>query len=361
RPVAPPQGFVPAAQPGTPQTVRGPHPLEVTAQAGPWMVLAATYTSPQNTPDALYMAEQVVDQLRRNTEFTSKFKCNAYIWNFSDQKRRQEEEEYNRMMQANPDRPYRRRITRMHEQCGVLVGGFRDSEKANEAMQAIKGLPAPVVKNRFGEEVSDEIVRPNQEATAPPTGLMGNFTPTDRMGSERLKREKISPFVRAFVIRNPALPRQQPDQTAKVDPFWKQLNAGRPYNLLKCRKHRTLVIQACEGAGVLPSAGTTPTKGNSFLDMLGMGGKSHQILDATAQQAETLAEFLRRYQFETYVLHTRGSSIVTVGNYDSPEDPQLREMQQTLSPLRFAPTGGAALGNPPRLFPQPRPDPLPRL
>src|SRR5262245_22346587 len=355
RPVAPPQGFVPAAQPGTSQTPRGPHPFEVTAQAGPWMVLAATYTSPQNTPDAVYMAEQVVRYLRDNN-------YKAYLWNFSDQKRRQEEEEFNRMMQANPDRPYRRRITRMQEQCGVLVGGYRDSETANKAMQAIKGLPAPKVKNRFGEEVSDEIVRPNQEASAPPTGLMGNFTPTDRMGSERLKREKISPFVRAFVIRNPALPRQQPDQTAKVDPFWKQLNAGRPYNLLKCRKDWTLVIKVYEGAGVLQSAGTTPTKGNSFLDMLGIGGKSHQILDATARQAESLAQFLREGpQLEAYVLHTRGSSIVPVGNYDSPDDQQLREMQQTISRLRFAPQGGAPLGNAHELFAQPLPMRIPRL
>jgi hypothetical protein len=180
------------------------------------------------------------------------------------------------------------------------------------------------------------------------------------MGSDRLKREKISPFVRAFVIRNPTLPHQQPDQK-KLDPFWKELNRGRPYNLLKCRKDWTLVIKVYEGGGVLQSAGTTPTKGNGFLDMLGIGGKSHQILDANALQAESLAEFLRRYQFDTYVLHTRGSSIVTVGGYDSPEDQQLREMQQTISRLRFAPIAGDPLGNAHELFAQPLPMRVPRL
>jgi len=283
----------------------------------------------------------------------------AYLWNFSDQKRRQEEEEFNRMMQANPDRPYRRRITRMHEQCGVLVGGYRDSETANKAMQDIKGLPAPKVKNRFGEEVSDEIVRPNQEATAPPTGFMGNFTPTDRMGSERLKREKISPFVRAFVIRNPALPHQQVDPTTKVDPSWKKLNAGRPYNLLRCRKNWTLVINVYEGAGTLQSAGQD--KGNSILGALGLGSKPQEILAASALQAESLAEFLRHYDFDAYVLHTRGSSIVTVGGFDSPDDEQLRKMQEHLSRLRFNVTGPAIEHNSLELFAQPMPMRVPRL
>jgi hypothetical protein len=131
RPLAAPQGFVPAPQPGTPQTARAPHPFEVTAKAGPWMVLAATYTSPYGTPDAVYMAEQVMRYLRAN-------KYNAYLWSFSDQKRHQEEEEYNRMMQANPDRPYRRRITQMHEQCGVLVGGYRSCGTATARRSATR-------------------------------------------------------------------------------------------------------------------------------------------------------------------------------------------------------------------------------
>src|SRR5262245_46239438 len=84
--VAPPQGFVPAEQtsvsPGQP-AMRPRHPFEVTAQAGPWMVLAATYTSPHSSPDAVLMAEQVVRYLRSKG-------YSAYLWNFSDQKRRQE-------------------------------------------------------------------------------------------------------------------------------------------------------------------------------------------------------------------------------------------------------------------------------
>src|SRR5205823_1680184 len=145
-------------------------------------------------------------------------------------------------------------------------------------------------------------------------------------------------FVRAFVIRNPALPRQQVDQTTKVDPFWKKLNAGRPYNLLRCRKDWTLVIKVYEGTGTLQSA-EGQVKGNSILGALGLGSKPQEILDAAAKQAELLAQILRHYGFDAYVLHTRGSSIVTVGGFDSPDDEQLRKMQQNLSRLRLSVKG----------------------
>jgi hypothetical protein len=351
RPMASPQGFVPAEQPGLAGPAPGtptPHPFEVTAQAGPWMVLAATYTSPRGSPDALYMAEQVVRYLRGKGYA-------AYLWSFSDQKRRQEEEEYNRMMQANPELPYRRRITRMQEQCGVLVGGFRDSEAANKELKKIKGLPAPVVRNRAGEVVADKIVRPNEGEASLQPRRVDPFAPG---GAPRhdLHYEAISPFVRAFVIRNPTIPHQQVDQTAKVDPLWKKLNAREEYSLLRCRKDWTLVIKVYEGAGALESR-ATQTGGNSFLDVLGFGDRSHKILDATAAQAHELARFLRAsMRLETYVLHTRSASIVTVGSFDRPDDEQLKSMQRQLSGGRLRGTGQAH-----ELFAQPMPMRVPRL
>src|SRR5262249_3817079 len=135
---------------------------------------------------------------------------------------------------------------------------------------------------------------------------------------------------------------------------------GRPYNLLRCRKDWTLVIKVYKGTGTLQSA-QTQTKGNSILGSLGMGSKPQQILDAAATEAETMAEFLRRYNLETYVLHTRGSSILTAGNYDSPEDEQLHKMQESLSRLRFDVKGPQIERNSLDLFAQPMPMRVPRL
>jgi hypothetical protein len=358
-PPAAPQGFAPAAGPGAGEVpaapgqrpVRAPGPYEVTPQAGPWMVLAATYTC----PDAVYLAEQVVGYLRER-------RWNAYIWNFADQKRRQEEEEFNRRMQNNPNVPYRRRFTRIPEECGVLVGGYPSMDAAKAALKSIKKLPPPDVRLRTGEEACDTII-----IHAPTDGPDGPGAPERSLGVRDLNRVKISPFMRAFVIHNPALPRQEVDQTAKVDPLWKKLNAGEEYSLLRCKKEWTLVIKFYEGSGALQSAGAQDS-GGGFLEKLGFGNKSKNILDATALQAHELARFLRQYKdpvtgqtLKAYVLHTRHGSIVTVGGYDAPGDAEMQAMQQKLSGLRLYSVGGSPVGNSHELFAQPMPMRVPRL
>jgi hypothetical protein len=42
-------------------------------------------------------------------------------------------------------------------------------------------------------------------------------------------------------------------------------------------------------------------------------------------------DYLRKNKLEAYVLHTKFSSVVTVGGFDSLEDPNLLAMQRTLS------------------------------
>src|SRR5437868_3415110 len=49
--------------------------------------------------------------------------------------------------------------------------------------------------------------------------------------------------------------------------------------------------------------------------------------DVAAMNAHELARLLREAKLEAYVLHTKFSSVVTVGQYDSLEDPNLRAMQ----------------------------------
>ena len=67
------------------------------------------------------------------------------------------------------------------------------------------------------------------------------------------------------------------------------------------------------------------------------------VLRAGSEQAEALAKALRVMKdkegnpmnIEAYVLHTRTASLVTVGQYDSPNDPELLEKQRILSNLTF--------------------------
>ena len=52
----------------------------------------------------------------------------------------------------------------------------------------------------------------------------------------------------------------------------------------------------------------------------------HRYLAKLARSNPQLAEILARDQFRAFVLHERYRSIVTVGEFGSPEDPQIRPL-----------------------------------
>src|SRR5262249_4971810 len=73
-----------------------------------------------------------------------------------------------------------------------------------------------------------------------------------------------------------------------------------------------------------------PPENNKILKMLGLGCKDEggATLGAAALNAHNLAQMLReKLNFDAYVLHMKYGSLVTVGNYDEPDDPQLKAMQ----------------------------------
>jgi hypothetical protein len=72
-----------------------------------------------------------------------------------------------------------------------------------------------------------------------------------------------------------------------------------------------------------------PTHGGFMESVLGFGKKLRTAdqVDGSATVAHVLAEMLHEMRIEAYVLHTTYSSIVTVGSFDSMDDPALRSMQ----------------------------------
>lgn len=349
------QNVSPAARPAAVRPApRPPSPYEIKGQApgGAWMVLAATYTGPH----AVYMAEQVVRHLQnvRGPRWKA-----VYVWNFADQQRHKEEEEHNRMAQANLNVPYRRRFTRIEEQCGVLVGGYASADEANKALVYVKHLAPPTVVTPDGRKAEDVLHE----------GAEGNDS-TGHTKTESHKLAVVNPFTRAFVILNPALPRQKVDPTAKVDKAWEALNAGEDYSLLKCRKAFTLVIKYYEGPGALQDNGV-PNNAGVMAKLFGT--KSRVALNATAQLAHEMARALDqsgalragamgKYSARVYVMHMRNGSVVTVGGFDSLEDPRLKEVQRDLSRLRLNPVRNPNPDNSSlELFAQPLPMRVPKL
>jgi hypothetical protein len=207
------------------------------------------------------------------------------------------------------------KFTRVSEQCAVLVGGYKDIEDARKNLEKIKKLPPPDLKLEQGKETSD---------------VINIYVPTaDKKGAE-IRRERVNPFTRAFVVRNPLIPNQTIANN-KPDPVLKTLNADEKYSLLKNSKSVTLVVKEYNGSAILQSTKAVTT---SFMDKL-FGSRQGDMLGAAALQAHETARVLRKLEFDAYVLHTRTSSIVTVGGFDSRDDPNLAKIQKAITTLKI--------------------------
>ena len=294
-----------AQQPPAPDMNRD---LAVTPQAGAWLVCVASYSGP-NAPD---LARQLALQVRERHHL------NAYVFNHADEERRQLRKEFERMQALHPDVPTRRRTVRLEEQCAVLVGGYKDADAAAAALKKIRALPLPELKLPSGEPAYDYMLM---------------TVPDPERKQMALQRAPVNPFTTAMAIPNPTVPQRQ--DRPKFDPFWTKLNAYEDYSVLKCPKRYTLVVKEYIGNTVVqPHSGVS-----GFMDMLGLGG--HRVgegLSGAGKQAHALAEFLRQPQlgFKSYVLHTRNSSIVTVGEFDQLNGEEMQRLQRQIAKLRFS-------------------------
>lgn len=285
-------------------------------EAGPWMILAASYSGP-NAPT---LARQLALQLRRRDNLA------AWVFNKGEEERQRQRQYLQEMHRLCPEG--RTRVVRIPEQCAVLIGGFPDMDSATKALKQVKKLDPPRLDLGPGVSTADSTI--------------------DLRSGQRLE---VNPLAHAFVVPNPTVPQQRPAPEDGPDPMLKKLNSDEPYSLLKCRKPYTLVVKEFQGSNAIQAQSSS----SSLLDLLGLGGKSGDLLNAGALQAQEVARVLSKdFKLEAYVLHTRWSSLVCVGGFDSLEDPQEQQKMQQLR--RAVPR---ALG-PVELFAQPVPMKVPR-
>lgn len=277
---------------------------------GPWMVLVHWYTG----QDAPKMAREFVLELR------NAYKLPAYVFNRGADERKKEYERLKGILEqqqtfrnAHPDMvhvPGRVKTMKIEDQCAVLVGGYKDDVAARKALDRIR-----------------ELKPPNPERVKLATKFYQQSDP--KTGQQR-KAELvyINPFSKAMVVRNPAAKHdQRPADWDKIDiNVLKKLNRDEPFSLLECKKSFTLAIKQFHTPTTVQPASAT----GKFLETLGLG-KASQRVDTAALNAHNMAEYMRTTKkLDAYVLHTKFASIVTVGAYDSPDDPNLRAMQRQL-------------------------------
>jgi hypothetical protein len=309
----------------------------VTREVGPWMILIISYAGPEGP----IWARDMVRVLREQ------FKLPAYVFNYGAEEKRKEyvrvkgiidqQKQALKDKDLPPDTPLRVRHLRIDEHCGVLLGGYATQEAALKVRDHLKNnvkFPDP-----DKVKVKLEVQFYERQDDAPDT-------------PQRPKKEAayVNPFTRALVVPNPAIKLEKP-------PVWdiaalRRMNAEEDFSLLKCKRNYTLVIKQFN----LPSITAHRSETQSgFWDSFGMGKKKDQI-DAVAETAHNLVEGLRKSKLEAYVLHTKYYSLVTVGGFDSKDDPNMRSMQSVIEAKLLPAQSLAEL----QLFPKAMPMEIPK-
>jgi len=265
--------------------------------AGPWVIMCACFTG----DDAQDLGRQTALWLRAKQNFA------GFTFDKSQQLRDQQEQEIADRKRRDPlARAHRIRV---EEQCAVLIGGFKDQDAASEALRkTVKHLPPPQIQ-----------AKPN----VLPFDVL---TFKDKDG---YKQVPINPFTTAMVVPNPTIPLDKP--TKKEDAFLKDLNKDEPMSLLKNPAPWTMLVREFGDSAFMPEN----MKSGGFLDKLPFMPQHEDprmhTLERAALLAQIAADWLKRYGYEAYVLHTRESSYVTIGGFDRADDPRMEKMYNKLA------------------------------
>jgi len=289
----------PATVGAAPRVEADPHNnYEITPEAGPWVIMCNCF----NGPYAAELGHEVVMWLRE------KQNLQAFVFDKGRLEREQQERAIEEQKRADP-------YTRIHrvkieEQCTVLIGGFKDQETATDVLRRkVRQLPLP--QSKF----DPNLVLPFDISIQEKDGRQVGFP--------------INPFAKAMVVPNPTVPLTK--QAQKVDPFLKELNASEPYSLLKNQAPWTLLVREFSGSCAFQIDGG---QRGDFMDQLPFAPHQNtktNALEVAALSAEGAAKWLQKGDYEPYVLHTRQSSLVTVGGFDGPADPRMTALSERLS------------------------------
>jgi hypothetical protein len=338
--------------------------MEPTPQIGPWMISIQSYV----TKEAPEWARQMANELRGT------YRLQAYVFTYGVEERRREYDRVKVMLDQQRKALKERGLELMYAtraqgageaptaiisndlplavamrtlkvqhipvQCAVLVGGYPNEDAAHRALLQIKKLPQPdPAKVNLDIKYYGADADPINQKYVKIKGGDG-------------KAEYVNPFHKAFVCRNPSI--KQDAAGAGSDAMdiklLRKLNSDESYSLLNCKKPITLAVKQFQTFVAVQDR----EKSASILENFGFKTRAGEGVDQAAHDAHALAELLRkRTQLEAYVLHTKFTSVVSVGSYDSLEDPNLIAMRREL---------GNKLRQWPQMafFPEPQPMMVPR-
>ncbi len=322
-----------AAQP------QGPHPWAVKADHGAWMICVKSYGGPESRGLAETLAKEIRDKhkvasylFERNAEERAGELAKIDAIRKSEQAKNEPlmraQEQAKKEAEARGDlfipTPLILKIPKpameTQEQWAVFIGGFATMDKASEGLTAVRKLTAPTDTSLLDR-----------------TTIGGEETSQNGTSEFKSSWNYVNPYKVAMVVPNPAVAKANLEDKYKLEPWIVKINSDVPHSLLKAKKPWTLIVRNFSTPSKMAGKGGD---GGSVFDRFRFDAKK-SLLDVTAEEAERLAAALRhpdmhKGPFDAFVLHHRMGSIVTVGEYDSPDDPKLLATQDILKKITFA-------------------------
>lgn len=344
------------------ESALGPnHPWALKPEHGMYLICVKSYSRPHtptpedNGPSARALAEALATEVRnvnhrqallyeyvsdeRKAEASAiaaeRERGQAFMRQLNEHR---QQAELQGMEFLEPDNRIRFKTVSYRDQIAVMVGGFQSDIDARKALDEMRKWAPP-------------------KDTMLMDGVVSGRPAGDGTGKVRIEKGYLNPYLSATVVMNPLLRHESQPVSNHLDPFVVKLNDGRPYNLLKATKEWTLAVKSFNAPVEIVSSKDPDTKMRK--DDVKKAGNA---LVAGMAQAEMLAKVLREMKspsgqslgLEAFVLHTRTSSIVTVGQFDGPNDPALVQIQNLLTGMKMNISqdkmGNQPVANAPSLF-----------
>jgi hypothetical protein len=278
------------------EAIHGKH-YALTKRHGPWMIMVASFNKPAEFEknegmSPMQAAEELVYELRRKA-------IPAYIF--------EQDEEFGNLTTVDRRAQGEHKAKTRNWAGGicVLAGNYRTSKDpvAQETLAYIKKF-----QPKFLRDV---------EAQAQ-AGQGQVITRSQSGGVFRTSANRPGPLSGAFMTTNPKLT-EEDLALRKRDPFILRLNTGSDYSLMTNPAKFTVVVATFQGKSEIYSEGTEhkvqPISAN---------------LSNAAERAWELCTALRRAKsygydrdYDAWIYHDRYSSIVTVGSFESKDDPRI--------------------------------------
>jgi hypothetical protein len=296
-------------------------PVLLTKRNGPFMVLAYTFRGPQ----AMQYAHALALELR------SKHRLHAYVWSLRIQPG------HSNIRNVPPTAPdpiqSDEAVTaperfRAYDEAAVLVGDCKSIDESEKVLHRVKKIRSDVVDGlpsiyrwRKGKGLSRAILTTNPMAASQHLFPQQDADHAHQHGTEGVALKSGS-------VVDPSVLTASFKPAAKPDPLLKQMNRG-PHAIAKCPGAYTL--QVAEFLGRTSIDPNDPRLTNDKL-------LRQSPLAAAADQAENLASSLAKCKsldkrYQPFVYHDRTSSRVFLGSFDSPADPAVRPLLESITAI----------------------------